>query len=85
MSAFGLFDAKNRFSELVARAQSGEDVVVTKHGRPVARIVAYAAAGDEQALARRQQESLARVRDLRSKLQRRLTLDEIVGAGPGGT
>ncbi|MEO8812536.1 MAG: type II toxin-antitoxin system prevent-host-death family antitoxin [Caulobacteraceae bacterium] len=35
MSAFGLFDAKNRFSKLVGRVAAGEDVVITRHGRTV--------------------------------------------------
>jgi prevent-host-death family protein len=82
MTAFGLFEAKNRFSELVERAQGGEDIVVTKHKRPVARIIAYAAAGADAEWARRQEESLARVRELRSKLVKRLAVEEIVGAGP---
>jgi prevent-host-death family protein len=33
-------DAKNRFSELVARAESGEEIAVTRHGKLVARLVA---------------------------------------------
>jgi prevent-host-death family protein len=34
----GVFDAKNRFSELIDRAERGEEIVVTRHGRPVARV-----------------------------------------------
>jgi prevent-host-death family protein len=79
MSAFGLFEAKNKFSELVGRAQAGEDIVVTKHGRPVARIIAFAQAADAAERLRRQQESVARIRDLRSRLLRRLSVAEIVG------
>ena len=35
-----LADAKARLSELVSRAEAGEEIVVTRHGQPVARIVA---------------------------------------------
>jgi len=35
----GAFDAKTRLSELLARAESGESFVITKHGRPVAWLV----------------------------------------------
>ena len=35
-----VFEAKNRFSALVDRAARGEDIVITKRGRPVAKIVA---------------------------------------------
>jgi prevent-host-death family protein len=34
----GAYDARTRFSELVARAERGESFIVTKNGRPVARI-----------------------------------------------
>jgi len=32
-------DAEGLFAELVRRAESGEDVVLTRHGRPVVRLV----------------------------------------------
>lgn len=31
-------EAKNRFTELIRMVESGEQVVVTRHGRPVAQI-----------------------------------------------
>ena len=34
----GAYEAKTRFSELIARAEKGESFTVTKNGRPVARI-----------------------------------------------
>jgi prevent-host-death family protein len=39
MESIGAFDAKTRLSELLARAAGGESFVITKHGRPVARLV----------------------------------------------
>jgi prevent-host-death family protein len=33
-------EAKARFAELIRRAEAGEAVTLTRHGRPVARIVA---------------------------------------------
>ena len=35
----GLFEAKTRLSEYVARAERGEEVIITRHNKPVARIV----------------------------------------------
>ena len=35
----GAYEAKTRFSELIARAEKGESFLVTKNGRPVARIM----------------------------------------------
>jgi prevent-host-death family protein len=34
----GAYEAKTRFSELIARTEKGESFIVTKNGRPVARI-----------------------------------------------
>ena|SRR5712691_7127983 len=34
----GAYEAKTKFSDLIARAEKGESFVVTKNGRPVARI-----------------------------------------------
>ena len=39
-SSVGLFDAKTHLSDLVARAQAGERITITKHGRPVALLIA---------------------------------------------
>lgn len=38
MSSHSIAETKNRLSELVARAENGEEVVITRHGRPVAKI-----------------------------------------------
>jgi len=35
----GAFEAKNRLSELLDAADNGEEIMITKHGRPVARLV----------------------------------------------
>ncbi len=35
MSVHSVAEAKNRLSELIDRAPEGEDVVITRHGRPV--------------------------------------------------
>jgi prevent-host-death family protein len=35
-----IYDAKTRLSELVDRAQNGEEIVIAKAGRPVARLIA---------------------------------------------
>lgn len=40
MSDIPVFEAKTRLSELLARAQQGETVTITRHGKPMARLVA---------------------------------------------
>ena len=39
MQAVGLFHAKTHFSEYVARAEAGEEIIITRHNKPVAKIV----------------------------------------------
>lgn len=39
MESVGIFEAKTHFSALVERAENGESIVITKHGRPAAKIV----------------------------------------------
>jgi len=39
MDKLSIYDAKARFSEVIARAQSGRSTVITKRGRVVAKIV----------------------------------------------
>ena len=39
MDSIGLFEAKTHLSELIARAERGEEVVITRHNKPVAKLV----------------------------------------------
>jgi prevent-host-death family protein len=39
MESVGLFDAKTHLSELIARAERGEEVLITRHNKPVAKLV----------------------------------------------
>ena len=39
MLQIGAFEAKNTFGALLDRVQQGEEIVITRHGRPVARLV----------------------------------------------
>jgi prevent-host-death family protein len=39
METVGLFEAKTHLSELIARAERGEETIITRHNKPVARIV----------------------------------------------
>ena len=40
MKSFAVFEAKNRFSELLNAVEQGEEITITRHGQPVARLVA---------------------------------------------
>ena len=43
-------EAKAKFSELLKRAEAGEEIVVTRHGKPVATIAAHADATPKKKL-----------------------------------
>lgn len=66
----GLFEAKTHLSELVARAEQGEEVVITRHNRPVARIVPFVSAEREPAARRAALKAL-----LSAASKRRLGMD----------
>jgi len=38
MHQFGAFEGKNNFGKLLDLAEAGEEVIITRHGRPVATI-----------------------------------------------
>lgn len=42
MTTFNLYDAKTNLSQLVERAAAGEEVVIAKAGKPLARLVPFA-------------------------------------------
>lgn len=39
MESIGIYEAKSRLSELVEKAESGQEVVITRRGRPVVKLV----------------------------------------------
>ncbi len=41
MQSIGLFEAKTHLSEYVLRAEAGEELVITRHNKPVAKIVPF--------------------------------------------
>ena len=51
METIGAFDAKTRLSELLDRTEHGEAFQITKHGRPVGKLVPPDTARDPQAIA----------------------------------
>jgi prevent-host-death family protein len=42
-------DAKGQLTDLVRRAEAGDEVILTRHGHPAVRLVAIAAAPDRAA------------------------------------
>ncbi len=44
MKSMGIAELKALLSETLARVKAGDEITVTEHGRPIARIVPYSAA-----------------------------------------
>jgi antitoxin (DNA-binding transcriptional repressor) of toxin-antitoxin stability system len=42
MSQHSVAEARNKLTELIARAEKGEEIVITRHGKPVVKISALA-------------------------------------------
>jgi prevent-host-death family protein len=40
-TSIGAFEAKTKFSELLDRVSHGEEITITKHEKPVARLVPF--------------------------------------------
>jgi prevent-host-death family protein len=48
MDEIGAFDAKNKLSALLDKVEAGEEIVITRRGRPVARLVPVDAGLDRE-------------------------------------
>ena len=66
MATVTAFEAKTRFGELLERVSKGEEVVITRHDKPVARLVPEGARRDDDV--RRSVEGL---RQLQQRIGRR--------------
>ena len=77
MKTIGAFEAKNRLSELLDAAENGEEIVITKHGRPVAKLVPVKSF--DRAKAKEAAEWLIRTRKQRSLGG--LSITEMIKAG----
>ena len=74
----GIYEAKSKLSQLVEKAEAGEEVILTRRGRPVAKIVNVAPASKRNRTALlREIHALAR----RVKIPRKLSIRELVAEG----
>ncbi len=70
---------KDRLSELVAAAVAGEEIVITRHGRPEVRLVSVV---EDQERKRRAQRAVSELGKLRDDLKRRgvtATVEDWIG------
>lgn len=80
MESIGLFEAKTHLSELVARAERGEEVIITRHNRPVAKLVPIASEVSPE-LYKKRLEVLAELQAIGKEIAARggpITVEEIL-------
>jgi prevent-host-death family protein len=65
VNEFGAFDAKNKLSALLDKVERGEEVVITRHGRPVAKLVPVGSGLDRE---RQSREAGQKLRQLARKV-----------------
>lgn len=78
MITVGAFEAKTKLSELLDRVERGEEVAITRHGKPLARIVR-----DERAARPDGDELMKRFRQMRQRLRAEgvsWTIEDIIEA-----
>lgn len=66
MERIGVYDARAKFSELIERAAGGEEVVITRRGKPIVKLVA--ARQGLEAMARRRAAAVRRIERMREEL-----------------
>lgn len=75
----GLFEAKTHLSEVVARVEAGDEVVITRHNKPVARIVPIGRA--PRGSAQRRQAALDALQAFEPIRLEGVTLEQLIEAG----
>ena len=60
----GAYEAKTHLSELLEKVEAGEEIVITKHGAPVARLVPV----KKEASAEERAAAIERIRKLSTRL-----------------
>ena len=67
MQEIGAFEAKNKLAALLDRVERGEEIVITRHGKAVARLVPATVGGIDKSQARAAAERIrARARNLKA-------------------
>ena len=65
MRQFGVFEAKNRLSALLDRVEKGEEVMITRNGKPIAKLVPATGVHDRE----KAREAGRRIRELAKEMK----------------
>jgi prevent-host-death family protein len=79
MREIGSFEAKNKFAELLDAVELGEEITITRRGRPVAKLVRHERSFDRA----RALEAVERIKELRKGITRGegVTIKELIEEG----
>jgi len=66
MQEIGAFEAKNKLAALLDRVEAGEEIVITRHGKAVARLVPHAGGSDRSQARAAAERIRARAQSLRA-------------------
>jgi prevent-host-death family protein len=82
MDTIGAFEAKTHFSELLRQVESGESITITRHGRPVARLVGWDASLDCQTPQEKSARALALLKNFpRVPLPQGMDIHDVIASG----
>ena len=76
MKHVGIFDAKTHLSSLIDEVEKGREVVITRHGKPVARLVRAEQRLSPEAAAKRQK-ALKELLEIGDRLKINATHEQI--------
>ena len=72
----GVYEAKTRLTALLDRVEHGEQFTITKHGRPIARLVPVKQAGEE-----RRREAIDRLKVFRKGRKLGVPIKQLIEEG----
>lgn len=76
MKHVGMFEAKTHLSSLVEEVERGHDIMITRHGKPVAKLVRARAELTPEQIAERK-EAIKRLQKIAARVKINATQEEI--------
>lgn len=76
MKHVGIFEAKTNLSRLIEQVEKGQEVTITRHGKPVVKLVRARSEPTPEEIKRRKQ-AIARLDEIANRLKINPTLEEI--------
>lgn len=77
MKHVGIFEAKTHLSSLLEEVEKGGEVTITRHGKPVARLVRTSAEEVSPEIIEKRREAIRRLRENAQRIGLNLSQEEI--------